>query len=64
MRTNIMINEELMQKAIKVTGLSTKKAVVQAGLELLIRLNDQQKLRQLRGAAEWSGDLHKMRLDE
>ncbi len=38
MRTNIVIDHSLMQRAMKATGLSTKKAVVEEGLRLLIKV--------------------------
>ena len=36
MRTNIVINDRLMERAIRSTGLKTKRAAVEAGLKLLI----------------------------
>ncbi len=49
MRTNIVIDDELMERAMKVTGLSTKKALVEAGLQLLIQVKPQTDMRRLRG---------------
>ena len=63
MRTNIVIDDELMERAKKVTGLKTKRAVVEAGLRGLVRLEGQQKIRALRGKVRWEGDLEQMRLD-
>jgi len=61
MRTNIVIDDKLMAEALKVTGYSTKKEVVEQGLKLLIRVGEQQKIRQLRGRLKWEGDLDEMR---
>ncbi len=61
MRTNIVIDNGLMQRAIKATGLSTKKAVVEEGLRLLIKLKEQEGIRRLRGKIEWEGNLSTMR---
>tara|TARA_R110001599_G_C12180176_1_gene653992 strand:+ start:164 stop:358 length:195 start_codon:yes stop_codon:yes gene_type:complete len=61
MRTNIVIDDELMINALKVTGLSTKKDVVEEGLKLLIKRNEQQAVRSLRGKINWEGDLDEMR---
>lgn len=61
MRTNIVIDDDLMADAIKVTGLSTKKEVVEQGLKLIIKRNQQQAIRQLRGKLQWEGDLDEMR---
>ena len=57
MRTNIVIDNSLMQRAMKATGLSTKKAVVEEGLRLLIKVKGQEGIRRLRGKVEWEGDL-------
>jgi Arc/MetJ family transcription regulator len=63
MRTNIEIDDKLMAQAIKVTGLSTKRAVVEEGLRLLVRVRKQsQALKALRGLG-WEGDLDEMRQD-
>ena len=61
MRTNIVIDNSLMQRAMKATGLSTKKAVVEEGLRLLIKVKGQEGIRRLRGKIEWKGDLGAMR---
>ena len=61
MRTNIVIDDELMAKAIEVTGLKTKKEVVEQGLKLLIRRQEQQSIRELKGKLKWEGDLDELR---
>ena len=61
MRTNIVIDNSLMQQAMKATGLLTKKAVVEEGLRLLIKVKGQEGIRRLRGKIEWEGDLGAMR---
>lgn len=61
MRTNIVIDNSLMRQAMKATGLSTKKAVVEEGLRLLIRAKGQEAIRRLRGKVAWEGDLSVMR---
>lgn len=61
MRTNIVIDDGLIQKAMKATGLHTKKAVVEAGLRLLIDVKAQVGIRRLRGKVKWEGDLDEMR---
>jgi Arc/MetJ family transcription regulator len=61
MRTNIVIDNSLMQRAMKATGFSTKKAVVEEGLRLLIKVKGQEGIRRLRGKIEWEGDLGAMR---
>ncbi len=61
MRTNIVIDDQLMTKALNATGLHTKKDVVEEGLRLLVRRSAQQEIRTLRGKLKWEGDLDEMR---
>ncbi len=61
MRTNIVIDNGLMRQAMKATGLPTKKAVVEEGLRMLIKVKGQEGIRRLRGKVEWEGDLSAMR---
>lgn len=61
MRTNIVIDNSLMRQAMKASGLPTKKAVVEEGLRLLIKVKGQEGIRRLRGKIEWEGDLGAMR---
>jgi Arc/MetJ family transcription regulator len=64
MRTNIVINDELMQEALKLSGYKTKKETVEEGLKLLIALRTQAKIRKYRGKLKWEGDLDKMRAEK
>lgn len=61
MRTNIVIDEELMAAALRASGLKTKRATVEEALRLLVRLHAQERLRDLRGKVRWRGDLDDMR---
>ena len=63
MRTNIVIDDELMSEALKATGLSTKREAVELGLRTLVRLSEQEAIRQFRGRLAWEGDLDAMRTD-
>jgi len=60
-RTNIVIDDQLMAEALKATGLSTKKEAVEEGLKLLVRRNKQRDIRKLRGKLKWDGSLDEMR---
>ncbi len=64
MRTNIVIDDDLMKEAMALSKLNTKKAVVETGLKLLVQIKKQEHLRSLRGKLEWDGDLNAMRLDQ
>ena len=61
MRTNIVIDDNLMRAALEATGLPTKKAVVEAALKLIVRLKAQERIRDLRGQISWEGDLEESR---
>lgn len=61
MRTNIVIDDKLMNDALKATGLKTKKEAVELGLQTLIRLHQQEEIKSLRGKLKWDGDLDDMR---
>jgi Arc/MetJ family transcription regulator len=61
MRTNIEIDDELLSRAMSAAGLSTKRATVEEGLRLLVRLNQQvEALADIKGLG-WQGDLATMR---
>ena len=64
MRTNIVIDDELMSRALSATGLKTKREAVELGLRTLVRLQQQEALRGLRGRLAWQGDLDAMRTDD
>ena len=64
MRTNIDIDDKLMVNAMKACGAKTKKATVEKGLEILIQIERQSGLRDLRGKLLWEGSLDEMRLDK
>lgn len=61
MRTNIVIDDQLMKEARRASGLSTKKEVVEKGLKLIIQLSNQKKFRNLKGKINWDGNLDEMR---
>lgn len=63
MRTNMVIDDQLMAEALKVTGAKTKKEVVELGLRTLLQLYRQAEIRRLRGKVQWQGDLNTMRRD-
>src|SRR5207237_10348803 len=61
MRTNIEIEDELIREALRVSGLETKRAAVEAGLRALIRLNKRRKILDLAGKVQWEGNLDESR---
>jgi len=58
-RTNIDINEELVRKARKLTGLKTKREIVEKALELLVRSETRKGILCFYGSGIWQGDLRK-----
>ena len=54
-RSSIEIDDALMQKALKATGLGSKRAVVEEGLRLLIKVTGQEGIRRLRGKIVFEG---------
>jgi Arc/MetJ family transcription regulator len=63
MRTNIEIDDKLINEAMRSSGARTKKAAVEAGLRLLVKTHSQGAVRKLRGKVHWEGDLDESRLD-
>ena len=64
MRTNVVIDDQLMKDALECSGYRTKKDAIEAGLRLLVDLSRQLKVRNFRGKLKWSGDLDNMRTDK
>lgn len=62
MRTNIVLDDKLIQRAQKLTGIKTKREVVHEALRLLIFLKEQAEVRDWRGKLPWEGDLNEQRV--
>ena len=61
MRTNIEINEQLLRRALRLSGAKTKRAVVDEALSELVRQKELRKaFRRIRGTG-WKGNLDEMR---
>ena len=61
MRTNIVLDDRLIRGAMQATGLTTKRAAVEAGLKMLIQVKAQTGIRRLRGKVAWEGNLEERR---
>jgi Arc/MetJ family transcription regulator len=61
MRTTIDIDDALMRKAMRLSGLTTKKAIVEAALRLFIQTHSKAGIRRLRGKVKWEGNLDESR---
>lgn len=64
MRTNIVIDDQLMKDTLRATGLKTKREAVELGLRTVLRLRQQEEIRRFRGKLTWQGDLDVMRNDQ
>jgi Arc/MetJ family transcription regulator len=61
MRTNLVLDDELVEEAMRRTGITTKKGVIEEALRTLVRLKAQESVRSLRGQLRWEGDLDTLR---
>ena len=57
MRTNIVIDDNLMIDALQVTGLKTKREAVELGIKTLISLKKQGEIKKFKGKLKWDDDL-------
>ena len=64
MRTNVVLNDDLVKSALSLSGIRTKKKAIEEGLKLLIDVNRQKRIKGFRGKLKWTGDLNKMRTDK
>jgi Arc/MetJ family transcription regulator len=57
MRSTIDITNRLLRKALQVTGLGSKRAVVEEGLRMLVKVHGQASIRRLRGKIAFEGEV-------
>jgi Arc/MetJ family transcription regulator len=57
MRTNIVLNDELVNNCIKATGIKTKKSLIDYALKELLRHKKQKKILNLKDKITWEGNL-------
>jgi Arc/MetJ family transcription regulator len=60
-RTNIVIDPKLIGEALRLSGASTKRQVVEDSLRLMIQVKQQERIRRVRGKLKWVGDIATMR---
>ena len=60
-RTNIELDEGLIRKVRKLTGLKTKRQIVDKALELLVRSESRKGILRYYGSGVWKGDLRASR---
>jgi Arc/MetJ family transcription regulator len=55
MRTNVVLDDDLMRTALELSGFKTKKKAIEEGLKLLVKLNRQKSIKGFRGKMKWTG---------
>lgn len=61
MRTNVVIDDELLKQAMQLSGIKTKRETIDEALRTFVRLQSQKAVLALEGAIAWEGDLNAMR---
>ena len=62
-RTNVMLDEDLLEEAVRVSGERTYSRTIERALQELVRRAKVQSIDQLAGSGLWQGDLGQMRGD-
>jgi Arc/MetJ family transcription regulator len=60
-RTNIVLDRNLVEAGLKATGLKTRRELVDFALRELLRHKQQKRLLELKGRVTWEGNLNEMR---
>ena len=61
MRTNIDIDDDLLKKAMEMSGAKTKKEVVEQALDNYVKMFNRKQILDWPGKVHWDGDLEQMR---
>ena len=61
--STVAIDDDLIQDAMDITGLKSKKETIELSLKTLVQLKKQEEIRRFRGKLNWNGDLDEMRTD-
>jgi len=62
LRTNVELDDVLVKKAMKITKISTKKALINKALEELIKSNSRKGMLEYIDSSVWEGSLIEMRI--
>ncbi len=60
-RTNAVFEEDLIEAGLELTGLRSRRALIDYALRQLLRRESQRKILELKGKVHWEGDLLSMR---
>lgn len=59
-RTNVVLNDELVERVMRLYGLRTKREAIDFALRAVAGSRDRRAMLDLRGTG-WTGDLRKLR---
>jgi len=62
MRTNIVLDDKLIERALKVSGLRTKKELITIALKEFVRNRSRLDIRQLKGKINFRDDYNYKKL--
>ena len=62
MRTNVVVDDDVIAEAMQLTGIRTKRGVIDTALRTLVRLQRQRAVLTLEGSVTWEGDLSRLRV--
>jgi Arc/MetJ family transcription regulator len=62
-RTNVVLDEDLVRRVMELFGLKSKRAAIDYALRRVAGIGDRKLIMELRGTG-WIGDLDEMRRDE
>ena len=60
-RTNVVIDDELIKECQELTGIKTRRALIDYALHEVRRRSRQKRLLELKGTVKWEGDLDEWR---
>ncbi|MBM3473526.1 MAG: type II toxin-antitoxin system VapB family antitoxin [Armatimonadetes bacterium] len=60
-RTNVVLDGKLLREAMELTGIGTKRALLDEALRVLVQVRKQERIWELFGTVDWDGDLAEMR---
>jgi Arc/MetJ family transcription regulator len=60
-RTNVLLDDKIVEKCLKATGIKTRRALIDHALRELLRHESQTKILELKGKVHWQGDLNEWR---
>ena len=60
-RTNVVLDDKLVEDCMKATGIKTRRALIDHALRELLRHENQIKILKLKGNVQWEGNLKEWR---